>query len=414
MKIALLNQTLGRSRGGVEAWLFHAAEALKELGAEPVLMAPRPGDIPPDAAPLDIRTVWLDPPGGGCALLRGPRRMRSYKRQLRSQCRDVDVFVSRCHLLADAACSIAHGRPVAFVHANAIRAFYRACNYGRSGRDAWPARLLGWARSLRAARQEARAMRRCDTLVYLSASRRRATLQGRYRRLADKACVVPPGVDLRRFASSEPSPVSRGPLRLLSVSRLSPEKNLPLIADAIYLLKRRGVRVTWDVAGQGPCSQQLEAHVSRLGIGDCTRFLGQRGDVEDCYRKADLFVLPSTYEGFGHVYLEALAGGVPCIALSGHKTGLEVAADEILRHDRTGWLLEKNHPDALVEILMELTRDRARLARWSNQARIDARERFRWSLSVKRLLAAARVYLPAEPSQAPPTKETPCPWKKAS
>jgi glycosyltransferase involved in cell wall biosynthesis len=414
MKIALLNQTLGRSRGGVEAWMFHVAQALRELGTEPILMAPHPVDIASDAAPPGVRTVWLDPPGSGPVLLRGRRRMRSYRQQLRDRCGQTDVFISRCPLLAEAAAAVADGRPVAFVHANAIRAFYRACNYGQGVGVSWPQRLTRWARSLRAARQEARAMDRCDTLVYLSASRRRATVRGRYRQFADKACVVPPGVDLQRFAGGQAARVSRGPLGLLSVCRLSPEKNLNLLADAIYLLKRQGVRVSWEIAGEGPFRGELERRIARLGIGDRVRLLGRRSDVEHCYAKADLFVLPSTYEGFGHVYLEALAGGVPCIALSGTQTGLEVAADEILRHDRTGWLLDRNHPDALAEILMELTRDRARLARWSREARNDAQDRFRWSLSVRRLLGAARVYLPTGLGHQPSSKEAACPRKKAS
>ncbi len=398
MRIAMLHDTLGRSAGGVEAWMYHAAQALRESGLEVRLAAPRPEALPDDTAPPEVETVWLEPVVGGSTLLRPRRRLRSYSLQLRRRCADVDAFISRSAVLAEAAGRIAAGRPVVFVHANAIGAFCRASLAGAQQPARLVQRLIGRMKILRASRRERRAMHCSDALIYLSRSRMQATLQGRYAKLAGKAFVVPPGVDLERFSPQADQVPASGPLGLLSVCRLSPEKNLPLVADAVYLLKREGIRVSWQIAGQGSQEPQLREQIQRLGIGDRVEMLGRVGDVENLYRRANLFVLPSTYEGFGHVYLEALASGLPCIALSGRSTGLEVASDEIIGQDRTGFLLSRNEPEALAEILRELTRDRSPLVRWSRQARSDAEARFRWSLSIKRLLAAAKIHPERKPS----------------
>jgi glycosyltransferase involved in cell wall biosynthesis len=338
------------------------------------------------------------------------RRRRSFARQLRRLCDEADLIISRSHVLTDLAGRALPRKPLVFVHANAIATFSRESGYGQTRTPGRLGRLKRLAQARWAAWQEASAMRRSDVLVYLSDSRRRATLKGHFQRHAHKARVIPPGVDLQRFTPPESPRATSGPLRLLSVCRLSPEKNLSLVADALYLLRRRGTIAFWDIAGDGPAREQLARQVHGLKLTQQVRFLGRISDVETAYRQADLFVLPSTYEGFGHVYAEALASGLGCIALSGRKTGLEVAADEIIRHDRTGWLLDRNDADLLADVLLELTRDRRRLARWHSEARLDAENRFHWVLSIKRLLQAAG----AEPPAATDRKEQAECLKRAS
>ena len=77
--------------------------------------------------------------------------------------------------------------------------------------------------------------------------------------------------------------------------------------------------------------------------------MGNRADVERFYSIADVFVLPSTYEGFGQVFLEAMASGVPCIGLSSDYPNIIVACDEIIRDGRTGYLADPYSIDVLAE-----------------------------------------------------------------
>lgn len=89
---------------------------------------------------------------------------------------------------------------------------------------------------------------------------------------------------------------------------------IPLIAQH----RRAGLRVTYLIAGIGEDQARLEALAASEGISDNVRFLGKvpHGRLPDLYRAADLFALPSHGEGFGIVFVEAMACGTPAIGLA--------------------------------------------------------------------------------------------------
>ena len=93
------------------------------------------------------------------------------------------------------------------------------------------------------------------------------------------------------------------------------EKGFQLALDALPGLIERLGNVRFLVAGSGTHEQELRAQASRLGLDDHGTFLGWIGDdvLHSLYRIADLCVVPSLYEPFGLVALEAMASGCPCI-----------------------------------------------------------------------------------------------------
>jgi glycogen(starch) synthase len=102
---------------------------------------------------------------------------------------------------------------------------------------------------------------------------------------------------------------------VLLVGRLVYEKGFHLALDALPALIRRVGRVRFLVAGAGPAEEELRAQAERLGLMDHGTFVGWTGDdvLHSLYRIADLCVVPSLYEPFGLVALEAMASGCPCI-----------------------------------------------------------------------------------------------------
>lgn len=82
------------------------------------------------------------------------------------------------------------------------------------------------------------------------------------------------------------------------------------------LLKERG-DVLYVIAGDGPDRGRLERLAGELGVAGAVRFLGlvEPGRLPDLYRASDVFAMPSTGEGFGIVYLEAMACGIPAIGV---------------------------------------------------------------------------------------------------
>jgi len=94
------------------------------------------------------------------------------------------------------------------------------------------------------------------------------------------------------------------------------------------------------VAGKGRPGQ-FAAQVTRLGMSRKVHFLGLRGDVQSLYQAADIFVLPTLYDPFANVCLEALACGTPVLTTPGN------GAAEILDHGRTGFILADNFAQAV-------------------------------------------------------------------
>jgi len=108
---------------------------------------------------------------------------------------------------------------------------------------------------------------------------------------------------------------------LLSVGRLDSRegyKGQDRIIDVLPALIAAGRRVAYVVAGEGDDRARLESLASERGVTGAVRFVGEvrEPDLPSLYRAADLFVLPSTGEGFGIVFLEAMASGTPALGFA--------------------------------------------------------------------------------------------------
>jgi glycosyltransferase involved in cell wall biosynthesis len=122
--------------------------------------------------------------------------------------------------------------------------------------------------------------------------------------------VVPNGVDRAYFMPIR-QPTDR-PLELLYVGRLSPQKNVGRLLDAMNLVRER---VRLRIVGDGELRQSLEAQATRLSLTDVA-FRGPKlgPDLVRAYAEADAFVLPSDKEGMPLVALEAMAAALPIVA----------------------------------------------------------------------------------------------------
>ncbi len=133
--------------------------------------------------------------------------------------------------------------------------------------------------------------------------------------------LLPGGVDLESFGPSDvvPDAIANsgdGPV-LLSVGRLGKEKNLDLLLDAFAKLGDRWPHARLLIVGDGPHRAELEQRAGTLGIGDRVAFLGalEQRELGPYYRNADLFVFTSVTETQGLVIVEALAHGLPVVAV---------------------------------------------------------------------------------------------------
>ena len=121
-----------------------------------------------------------------------------------------------------------------------------------------------------------------------------------------KDTFVSPKSDLR---------VVSGPIQVGTVSRLVPQKNLPLLLGALKELNsQESLGFNLTIVGSGPLKAELQSLSVDLGIEEMVTWKEHLQEVLPFYRSLDVFVLPSDYEGFGLVLLEAMSQGVPVIA----------------------------------------------------------------------------------------------------
>ncbi len=110
----------------------------------------------------------------------------------------------------------------------------------------------------------------------------------------------------------------------------------------------------WDlvVLGEGDCRSQLESEVARLGLEARVHFPGRAGNVAEWYAHADLFVMSSRHEGYPNVLVEAMASGLPAIAMN-----CETGPAELIRNNVNGMLTPTDDVGALSEALLTLAHD---------------------------------------------------------
>ncbi len=116
------------------------------------------------------------------------------------------------------------------------------------------------------------------------------------------------------------------PLRCVSVGNLKPQKNYRLTFDAFKLLAE--MPITVDIYGVGPELEFWTEYVEREGVKN-VRLMGQASAIESVLHNYDLYLISSSYEGFGIALLEAMATGTPALT-SDIPVFREVAADTVL------------------------------------------------------------------------------------
>jgi len=167
------------------------------------------------------------------------------------------------------------------------------------------------------------------------------------------AVVVPELIDLklwRELFQSNPATPDPSHFTILSVCRFYPRKRLDVLLQAASQVSEVIPQLEIRIVGNGPQCGRLRQLASELNLGDRVRWLGDISlkRLAEEYSRADIFCLPSVQEGFGIVFLEAMAAGKPIVAARA------AAAPEVVR---SGILVEPGSPAALADALVRLYRN---------------------------------------------------------
>jgi glycosyltransferase involved in cell wall biosynthesis len=143
---------------------------------------------------------------------------------------------------------------------------------------------------------------------------------------------------------------------LLTVSRLASVdryKGHDQIIRALPRVLHEHAETIYMIVGEGDDRQRLEALAAECGVAECVYFVGavSPDELPDYYRLADLFVMPSTGEGFGIAFLEAMASGIPVVG--GNRDG----SLDPLGDGRFGAAVDPQDGDALASAICAALRD---------------------------------------------------------
>jgi len=205
---------------------------------------------------------------------------------------------------------------------------------------------------------------RADKIICCSESTRR-DLHEHFKLPQDRSCVIYQGVDRKVFYPMEEDPFyqaqwlmkARGISRpfLLFVGTIEPRKNLVNLLEALaYLREHKKFSGQLVVVGmKGWLSDGLKEFIGKLKIGSSVKFLGFVSDDElrILYNKAEAFVFPSFYEGFGFPIVEAMSCGAPVIT-SNTSSCIEVAGEAALS-------VSPRDPQSIANAIARITGDRA-------------------------------------------------------
>ncbi len=243
-------------------------------------------------------------------------------------------------------------------------------------------------------RNEANAFRVADANVFDS-HRTRAMVTSAYRLDASTCRTVHGGVDADRFTPVDEADrqairaklgIRDDGLVLAWTGRLSPEKNVQLLIRAVPRCRCRVRRVF--IVGDGPTRGELEAICRQAHLDPIVTFAGEQSDVRPYLHAADVFVFPSRSESFGGSLIEAMACGLPCIALRPDGADIENASEEILGNG--GGVLvdaDADDPTALAEAIDALVQDPASRRQLGRRARRLAMSKFTWAAAGRELNA---------------------------
>jgi phosphatidyl-myo-inositol dimannoside synthase len=318
MRIALLTYDFPPGTGGVQTYLYEIARRLAREH-EVHVITPGAGERPGNSG------LHYHNPGAMSAL--------SFRRLLRPLQPDRVVA--------------GHAHPQLLLAALATRLPYAAVAYGNdflAAQRRWHRplfnTLLGRARPF---------------ITITAANARRLVALG-----LPLPQVVRPGADPQRFRPPAEPPSL--PPRLLTVARLVSRKGIDNVIAALPSLLDSFPDLTYHVAGDGPDRQRLERLATGAGVARAIRFAGFVPDAgfPALYQKTHVFVMPAreeiagaSIEGFGIVYLEASASGLPVVA------GESGGAVEAVRDGVTGYLVPPDDPAALADTLRRLLGDEA-------------------------------------------------------
>lgn len=182
-----------------------------------------------------------------------------------------------------------------------------------------------------------------------------------------KTKVIPNAVPIPKFLN----PCSVKTYDILFVGRLTKQKSVEILLKAINILKNKySKNLKIAIVGDGELKENLNNLTVELGVNREVKFLGVRKDVKELMVSSKIFVLPSQWEGFGLVIIEAMSNMLPVIATN---VG---GIPELIEDGKDGILIPPENPKALARAVNSLLENKELREKLSKTAYKKVREKY--------------------------------------
>ncbi len=208
---------------------------------------------------------------------------------------------------------------------------------------------------------------------------------------SQKIHVIPNGVNVDTYKKTTPSVEllntldNPSPL-LLSVTRLLPYKGIDQVLKALPEVIKHHPRLKYVVVGRGTDEARLKKMANDLGIADHVQFMGaiSADKIIELYNSAHLHVLLSRQEGrdvegFGLVFLEAAACGLPSVG------GASGGIPDAIEDGQSGWLVNPTDTLAIAQLMLDLIKHPEKLKRASDYG-LEMVKKKTWTVSVEKMM----------------------------
>ncbi len=345
MKIWIIYTHYAPVVGGIERVMFELSKVFTQMGNPTSIITL---DEPKDTGRREYAEIYHVP----LKSRTGTRVYAIYRAKVKQRIKEFirtlsendfpDIVVAKSAMLANILRECGIKSPIVYVPGMDMKFYFR---YVPQANDKRIKRLLRVIGSKAEEFEDAKAIKYCLRTIVLCEAMRNQVVR-HCPNATDKVIVSKPGCSLPFI--DRPKDTKRCK-RLVFVGRIVPQKNTEMLIQALSLLKDEQVCLT--ITGDGPSRAGAEKLISQNNMQSRVRITGFTQHVEDYIDEADYLVLPSVYEPFGLVVVEAFTRATPVIGFSTIEGQTLTNNDELIEDGRTGFLCKQFSAQALADTL---------------------------------------------------------------
>jgi glycosyltransferase involved in cell wall biosynthesis len=186
----------------------------------------------------------------------------------------------------------------------------------------------------------------------------------------ERSLVIPNMINIPEGFEKIVKPAFRRPFRIGSLGRISGEKSFAVVLKAMAILRQRNIESEFYLGGTGNEEKNLKNLAKKLNLENNLKLLGWVADKKKFFEEIDIFTLPSNYETFGIVLLEAMLYSTPMV------TSNSWGPDDIITNDVNGIKVSKDNIEEMPELLANAIEKLVRDEEFAKTLAVNAHEDF--------------------------------------